>query len=160
MSLLPAWAPNVHPLLVHFPIGLLVSAALFDLALIVFGRHEAAKVVTGLYLAGTTLLVATYLSGRSAARTVLLPGMAHGPVDDHWRLAAWCLGYFVALTGARLVLRAELRRGRGAVAAGFVLAGLVGLALLAETAGRGGRLVYEYGVGVVTPAENLAVPGQ
>ena len=31
MNLVPAWAPNIHPLLVHFPIALLYAAAAVDL---------------------------------------------------------------------------------------------------------------------------------
>ena len=32
MSLTPDWAPNIHPLVIHFPIALLVAAAMTDLA--------------------------------------------------------------------------------------------------------------------------------
>ena len=31
LQILPEWAPNIHPMLVHFPIGLLVIAVLMDL---------------------------------------------------------------------------------------------------------------------------------
>jgi uncharacterized membrane protein len=30
MNLVPEWAPNVHPLVVHFPIALVIAAALAD----------------------------------------------------------------------------------------------------------------------------------
>ena len=33
MSLIPDWAPNIHPLLVHFPLVLLLVAILVDCAL-------------------------------------------------------------------------------------------------------------------------------
>ena len=160
MSLLPDWAPNLHPLLVHFPIALLAAAALLDGVRLVLGRVGAVGVgvgiVNGLYFAGTAMLAATYLAGRSAATTVFIPGMAHGAVDDHWTLAAWCLGYFVVATGARFVLGNRLRQTTGRIA--FAVVGLVGLVLLAETADRGGRLVYEYGVGVAASPAERAVP--
>jgi uncharacterized membrane protein len=31
MNLVPDWAPNIHPLLVHFPIALLYAAIAVDL---------------------------------------------------------------------------------------------------------------------------------
>lgn len=31
MELIPGWAPNIHPLLVHFPIAILLLAVLMDL---------------------------------------------------------------------------------------------------------------------------------
>ena len=150
MSLLPDWAPTAHPFLVHFPISLLASAALVDLATIVLKRPAGVGTfVTCVYLGGTSTLLATYLTGRLAATTVLIPGMAHPVVDDHWTWAFWCLWYFVVLTGGRLLWRVHGRRLP--VRIGFTVAGLVGIALLAGTADRGGRLVYEFGVGVAAP---------
>ena len=32
MELIPSWAPNIHPLLVHFPIALLILAFTMNLA--------------------------------------------------------------------------------------------------------------------------------
>ncbi|SVE05786.1 uncharacterized protein METZ01_LOCUS458640, partial [marine metagenome] len=31
MALLPSWAPNLHPLIVHFPIAVLTAAVVADL---------------------------------------------------------------------------------------------------------------------------------
>ena len=158
MTLLPDWAPNLHPLLVHFPIALLAAATLLDFGRLVVGRIGGVGVVNGLYLAGTAMAAATYLSGRNAALTVFIPGMAHGAVDEHWTLAMWCLGYFVVVTTARLVLRRDLKAGRRGPAFGFVVAGLIGLALLTETAEHGGRLVYEHGVGVAASPVERGLP--
>ena len=150
MSLLPDWAPTAHPFLVHFPITLLTMAALVDLVTIVLKRPAGVGTfVTCAYLGGTGTLLATYLTGRIAAMTVLIPGMAHPVVDDHWTWAFWCLCYFTVLTAGRLVWRVHDRRLP--VRLSFSVAGLVGITLLAGTADRGGRLVYEYGVGVAAP---------
>jgi uncharacterized membrane protein len=160
MTFLPDWAPNLHPLLIHFPIALLTTATLIDFGRLVFGRLNPAGVgiVNGLYAAGTALLAATYVSGRNAAMTVFIPGMAHGAVDEHWTLAAWCLAYFAVVTVGRVAMRRPLKDGGRGTAFGFVLAGLVGLALLTETAEHGGRLVYEYGVGVAAAPIERALP--
>jgi len=105
--------------------------------------------VTCAYLGGTVLLLATYLTGRSAAMTVVIPGMAHPVVEDHWTWALWCLWYFVVLTGSRLLWRVHNRQPT--VRLSFAVAGLVGIVLLVGTADRGGQLVYKYGVGVAAP---------
>ena len=36
MQFVPEWAPNIHPIIIHFPIVLLIIAVLFDLAGLVF----------------------------------------------------------------------------------------------------------------------------
>ncbi len=144
MGLLPEWAPNAHPFLVHFPIALLVAAVAIDWAGIVSGRAGAHTLfTTGLYLLGTGTLALAYVTGRGAANTVLLPGMAHGVVNAHWTWALGCLCLFLPLTLLRLGLRTRRYRVRFLLAVG----GLVGLVLLTRTADLGGRLVYEHGVG-------------
>lgn len=142
----------LHPLLVHFPIGLIGSAALCDLASLACGRRATPRhIATGLYLAGAAALVAAYFTGRGDAVLVRIPGPAHALVDQHWTWALRATLYVSAFALARLA--AELsgqivtRRRRVAV----VAAGLAGLLLLFQTAERGGRLVYQYGVGVAAP---------
>lgn len=39
MNLVPEWAPNVHPLIVHFPIALLFAAVLVDAAALAVRRR-------------------------------------------------------------------------------------------------------------------------
>ena len=169
MTGLVDWAPNAHALIVHLPIGLLVTAFAAELVALLRRHPEpVATVSTALYAAGWLTLAAAYLTGRAAAPEVYTPGLAVPVVDRHWTLALWCLLYFAALTAGRLwVLGIPGRPSRaggtgetpaGAVATGrraahlaFGAAGLAGLLLLAATAELGGRLVYRYGVGVGTP---------
>ena len=78
MSLLPPWAPNLHPLIVHFPIVLVMTAAAIDVLDAVFGRVPWLGVAaTALYLAGALATVAAYLTGVQAGSSVLVPGMAY-----------------------------------------------------------------------------------
>jgi uncharacterized membrane protein len=145
---LPDWAPNLHPVLVHFPIALLVTAVVVDV-LAVFSRDASfTRRATGFYALGTTCLTVTYLSGRDAAATVFTPGMAHAVVQDHWAWGMWTTLYFVALTAARLLVKGRLLQGDRAVRGVFLIAGTCGVVLLTMTAERGARLVYQYGVGV------------
>ena len=163
------WVPNAHALVVHLPIGLLVTAFAAELVVSLRSRPEpVATVSTALYAAGWLTLAVAYLTGRAAAPEVYTPGMAVPVVDRHGTLALWCLLYFGALTAGRLwVLGVPCRpprasgTGEAPAQAGatrrraahlaFAAAALAGLVLLAVTAELGGRLVYQHGVGVAAP---------
>ena len=143
---------TLHPLLVHFPIGLMVTAAVVDLAgLATDPRSTLRRAATGLYLAGAAALVAAYFTGRSDAALVRIPGPAHALVDEHWTWALRTTIYMGVFALGRLGLElAGPLSGRGRWLP-VVAGGLAGILLLFQTAERGGRLVYEYGVGVAAP---------
>ena len=161
MQLIPAWAPNVHPMIVHFPIVLVMLAALADLLHLVRPRMPGPGVAApSLYLLGALSSVSAYVSGRMAAGAVFIPGMAHGLVDEHgnWALAT-TISFVVIATlrpAGRLVGLADTRAMRFL----FLALGLAVLVLVQQTAERGARLVYEQGVGVVPGPRpvNFAVP--
>lgn len=62
MSLLPEWAPNAHPLVVHFPIALVVVAAVTDAVALVVRRRA--------------YRVAAYVTGQEASESVMVEGGA------------------------------------------------------------------------------------
>ena len=144
---------TLHPLLVHFPIGLIVSAAVIDVvALGTDPRSTLRRAATGLYLAGAAALVAAYLTGRSDAALVRIPGPAHGIVDEHWTWALRTTVYLGVFALGRLGLVLAGRLSERVRWLPVVAAGLAGVLLLFQTAERGGRLVYEHGVGVAAPS--------
>lgn len=149
MNLVPAWAPNVHPILVHFPIALLMTAAVVDVVAWAFRRNRSLRqLATLLYVLGTGAAVAAYWTGRAASQTVWLPGMAQAVLGEHWTWASRTVWFFAIVTGVRLMLFRSSRRDPGpAMVAALALVGLVGIGLLLETGDRGGRLVYQHGVG-------------
>ena len=153
MTELAGWAPNPHALIVHLPIGLLVTAIVADLIATV--RRDPSAVVTvstALYLAGTVTLIAAFLTGRNAAPEVYTPGMAQAIVARHWDWALWCVWYFGLLTIGRVGLRLRAAGApRRITVLALAAAGLGGLLLLTNTAELGARLVYQHGVGVAAP---------
>lgn len=152
MTELAGWAPNPHALIVHLPIGLLVTAVVADLvAMLRRDPSTVVRVSTGLYIAGTVTLVAAFLTGRSAAPEVYTPGMAQAIVARHWDWALWCVWYFGLLTAGRVRLWLAAGSPRRVVTVALALAGLGGLVLLTNTAELGGQLVYQHGVGVAAP---------
>ena len=106
MQLISPWAPNVHPMIVHFPIVLVSLAAVADLIHLVRPRARGLEAIAPLlYLLGALSAVSAYVSGRLAATAVFTPGMAHGLVDDHKSWALATMSCFVLVAVLRLGVR-------------------------------------------------------
>lgn len=96
MAILPEWAPNLHPLVVHFPIALLVIAVLVDFIRLAKRKHEGLNLtVQILYGLGTLGLIFAFLSGREATETVEVAGQAFSVLASHenWALATMIFFY-------------------------------------------------------------------
>src|SRR5262245_44880959 len=148
--LLPSCAPNFHPLVIHFPIVLVLTAAVVDLVDVAFERSVWLKAATTtLYVTGALSLIVAFLTGLQAQGTVLVPGMAYPVLGEHRMWAFITMTYCIVVAALRLlVLRgADGRSRRRRVA--LLGIGLVSVVLVQQTAERGARLVYEYGTGII-----------
>ncbi len=136
---------NLHPLVIHFPIALLVTALALELAGLLWrsdGLRRAALWNQGL---GTVGVLAAVITGRLAEAGAKHSLEIFQVMSRHeqvgymvgW-LAVAALGWRLATTRRRAVPRDQWI-GWGALA---LLCGV-----LAFGAHLGGRLVYEYGVG-------------
>ncbi len=146
--MLPDYLPGVHPLLVHFPVALLVSALIVDLVAIVARHDFARRAATWLLAGGTAFLPFTYWTGRQASDRVINPfPQAQAVMAEHSDLAWWTLWVFVAVAALRLALVSRQRlHGALHVVSAVLLVGAT--ILLGVTAEHGGRLVFDLGVGV------------
>ena len=148
MSLIPAWAPNLHPLVVHFPIALLSAAGAVDLAgLLAPDRRPLRDTATWLYVGGAATAVFTYFTGYTAAQAAAFSPEVGSLVDGHadWAFTAtWLFAFFASL---RLAMSYILRPRRALQIGAFAIA-LAGLGALAQTTLLGARLVFEQGLGV------------
>jgi uncharacterized membrane protein len=150
MNLVPEWAPNVHPLVVHFPIALLFAAVLVDAAALVVQRRfpGVRYAAVGLYALGAVAAVVTFLTGRAAADGLDLPTTAIAAVGEHADWALWTVWAFGFYGLVRLGTAFWEKGGRLVVHLPLFLLGAAGLVLVQQTAERGARLVYDLGVGV------------
>lgn len=146
--MIPDWIPNIHPLIVHFPIALLVLAVLFDAASLIFKEENwLGKATLALYATGTLGLIASFLSGRQAVETVSITGDAIPVVASHEDWALYTLIYFLVFTGIRFVTRWK-QLEKGFVPPVLVIFAIVGTGMLWYTGELGAKLVYKHGVAV------------
>lgn len=159
---LPEWAPNVHPILVHFPIALLVIAVLFDgVALFVRKRPGVHAAAVALFTLGAVTALAAFFTGRAAADEILMPAAAQTTLTDHadWAtLTVWFYGLYALIRLAVLWFDHKGRSWAKGWAHGLVfLVGAGGLFLLVQTGDRGAQLVFQHGVGVQAASQDNLV---
>lgn len=138
---------NIHPLFVHFPVVLSLTALLFEVLYLVFrsGKNSARgnnfKVVAAALLILTAIAaVVTATTGLIAGSTVPHPDIAHPLMDTHKsiEIAGTLLSILAALS--ILFTKNRLRWIRSALV-------LATAATISYGASYGGRLVFTYGVG-------------
>ena len=135
---------NIHPLVIHFPIGLLMGAVLFYFAAWVLRKEEIAKTGFWVLLLGTLSLAVAVGTGLYAEQGV----MVHLSVREklllphkQWMIATSVICFITAVWA--VIARPFPKKGR-----------IVFLAFLLMMAGTmtlgadyGGRLVYDYNAG-------------
>jgi uncharacterized membrane protein len=146
-NLLPDWAPNVHPMLVHFPIAIIITAVFLDFIYLIWKKDWLRNSVMTLFAFAVLAGLVTYLSGKQAVDSVSVPMNAELTASYHADWALYTLLYLSSYTAIRAFFFWKKIDGKRFIAILLFLAGLAGCALLAKTADLGGKLVYKYGVG-------------
>lgn len=148
MELIPEWAPNIHPMLVHFPIAIILLAVFLDFLnfFLPDGWWDPLK-STILYGIGTLSAIVVYYTGTLAADSIFLPSGAQPVLNEHADRAWWTVWFFGVYTLLRILLHWYKVMDRKSIStAAFVLA-LPGVFLLYETGDHGARMVFGYGAG-------------
>jgi uncharacterized membrane protein len=149
MPFVPEWAPNVHPLIIHFPIALLFTAALFDTIGMILKKLPFWKnAATVLYILGALAALLALLTGEAAGDSVFLPTAANVLLTEHSDLAHYVVYFFGAFAVIRIAFFLLKLEDKMMFRSILYIIGLGGLVLLWSTADHGARMVFEYGVGV------------
>ena len=158
MSLAPDWLPNIHPLVVHFPIALLTVAVVVDLVgLFMKTRSTVRDTATWLYCAGAAFAILAYFTGESGADSMLIPAQVIRLVDEHHDWAFRTTWFFAFFASARLVVSYLLPPKPILLGSAFILA-LGGFFMLFETAEHGAMLVFQHGLGVKVITTDAPLP--
>jgi len=159
---LPDW-DGLHPLVIHFPVALLMVAPVLIGAGLLLARQRA-----GFYASSLVLMLlgiaSAYLSvstGEAAARVADRTPQVTRLIEEHSHLASRVLYWYAGLTMVWLCLLLLLHRQggrwktwvRGGAVLLFLLGYLPGFLWMANMAHAGGRLVHENGVHAMLPPE-------
>jgi uncharacterized membrane protein len=163
---IPTW-DGLHPLIVHFPIALLLVAPAFIVLALIWRRHGGVLMTSALVLmvlgtAASFVSVSTgEAAGKLADRTPEINRVLahHEQLAERTRLVFTVLTVvFAGLVAGPAVLRRELSRAPVVVLSLLFLAVYgAGAVVLVNTAHNGGRLVHEFGVHTLMPAAPLPV---
>lgn len=142
--------PNIHPLLVHFSVAIIVLSGLMQLVLWMSksSAGNASIITTQKWLIslGAIFVVATVLSGLNAASTVNHDTLSHLAMLDHRNWALPTAGIY--LFGTAIFYLLPTKRSS---LAGIIF--IISLVLVTITAFKGGELVYRHGLGVMSLPE-------
>ncbi|MCQ9208487.1 MAG: hypothetical protein NG712_03825 [Omnitrophica bacterium] len=131
---------HLHPIIVHFPIALLVSALGLEILSLIFKKENLHQAAWCNYILGA-------LAAALAVLTALIEDetLKHTVFYIHRSLGYWtAAGSLSLLVGLWLVKRKTQAVFRRA----FLIVLVIVSCLTLATGYYGGRLVYEYGIGV------------
>ena len=149
MAILPDWAPSLHPLIIHFPIALLLLALFFDVLFLIFRKHTWLNAAANaLYVLGGISAVAAFFSGRQAADLAEIPASVHSALAEHADLGQYTAWFFGIYGLLRLVGWWQNWQEKVVVMLVLLVIAAGGAVLLFETAEHGAELVYRHGIGV------------
>lgn len=158
---LPTW-DSLHPLIIHFPIVLLLVSPLFVLIGAVLtplkGRPYMVAALI-LLLLGTGSLFLAVQTGEAAGELADRSANINPVLEAHQALAAETRGIFVALSLIalgifflpRLLGQPDRRLFSMVLPLAFLVFYSAGIIFLVNTAHAGGRLVHEFGVHAMFP---------
>lgn len=157
MNIVPSWAPNIHPMLVHFPIVILLLAVFFDILSVLFRSKSSLRTVAlFFYGIGILILWGVYFSGREAVESLKVADSVYPAISDHANWAGRTAWFWSALVVLRFFFLFRKWDRTVIVAILVILLGIVGNGLVFKTAEYGAALVYRLGVGVQTTSGSSA----
>ncbi len=137
----------LHPMIVHFPIALLIVGLLADFMGVIFNREFFSKVGFSLLILGTLGAIAAYFSGNLAGDGLAEGGALKQALETHEDAAIVSLWLMGAAALVRIVMVA-MKRFTGALRWIPVVMFLVGVLSIARTGYYGGELVFKHAAGV------------
>jgi uncharacterized membrane protein len=165
---IPEWS-RLHPLIVHFPIALLLVAPLFVMLGAVLAPSKGGPFLTSaliIMVIGTASAFLALETGDAAGELIGETAQIKQVLQQHQKLAETTCILFSALTAVFAlllllpqILKRELNRKLNAsLLAAFLVLYSTGALFLINTAHQGGRLVHEFAVDTQALPSNSSAP--
>lgn len=159
---MPTW-DSLHPLIIHFPIVLLLLSPLFILIGAVLPTPKGKPYMIAaliVLLLGTISIFVSTSTGQAAAELADRGGPVNAVLESHEDLARETQFIFAGLSAIllgifalpRIMRRKDTRVFSTFLPLAFLALYTVGVVFLINTAHAGGRLVHEFGVHAMLPA--------
>ena len=134
---------DLHPMLVHFPVALFSSALILETLSIIFKKESLHRSAVHLFVLAVFAAPFTVWTGLREAQEEHL--VKHPVLDLHKTFALVTMWLGIAAVLALLFVR---KRAAGLSRIVFLVFLVALVSMVAIAAYNGGRLVYEYGIGV------------
>ncbi len=138
---------HLHPMIVHFPIALLIVGFLFDLTGAIFNKNFFSKIGFYLLILGTVGVLAAYISGNVAGDGVSEVGALKQALENHEEAAQLSLWLMVLASIVRITF-VLLKKYSGVFKWAAIVLFLIGILSIARTGYYGGELVFKHAAGV------------
>lgn len=137
--------PNIHPLIVHFPIALLTASLVFELLGVALKRADLERTAWWLLLAGCVGLGGAVATGLLAEKTVVIPAEVSSQFETHEEMAFFAATVYAIIILWRVSNKTLLPHGMRSM---YILLTVAALVAIWVGAWFGGEMVYGSGVGV------------
>lgn len=136
----------IHPMIVHFPIALLIASVVLDLLAFRWLTKSFREASLYTLIGGLLGAVLAIVTGSLAEDLVVKGGAPKAVIERHETLAYVSTALFAALLAMKILIRSGRLRELPVLS---LAVGLVGLGVLSVAGYFGGSLVYEFGAGVI-----------
>lgn len=134
--------PHLHPMIVHFPIALFIMALALDILSFITKKKTFHHSALTLYVIAALMTPLVVRTGIWEAEKL---GLSHPLLDQHRQYATWLMWVSLMSLPLLWLIKKEASKYFRILFLIFLITTSI---LVSIGADKGGRMVYEYGVGV------------
>jgi len=138
---------HLHPMIVHFPIALLIVGFLFDIAGSITKRESFTQTAFYLIILGALGVIAAFITGDQAGSGITEEGALKQALENHEDAATITI-WIVSIAAAFRIALVLLKKFKGVLKMVSLALFLIAVMSIARTGYYGGELVYKHAAGV------------